>query len=208
MHAALNFVQALKAYCKAVPDSTYHELEAAFRNMGFNTHLIAKKKELFTTQTLVNIQGKIDCTYEVGFYFSDKPQRKSAKEGWPESKEDNMERLKDAGLPMDRGIPKCGRCGGEFCTFQSWRRRGYFIYADSYHLELGHTVRGCKDEAEEITRVIVKCANCDEGWALSEYSVLLLTRIQLVIVFVIVLRRERANSPAETAEVYISFMSP
>lgn len=105
--------QALKVYCKAVPDSTYNELEAAFRTMNFNIFLIAKKKELFNTQTLVNIQGKIDCAYEVGFYFSAKPQRKSAKEGWPESPEENLERLKDAGLPVDRGIPKCGRCGGK-----------------------------------------------------------------------------------------------
>lgn len=102
-----------------MPDSTYHELEAAFRNMKFNTYLIAKKKELFNTQTLVNIQGKLNCTYEVGFYFSDKPQRKSAKEGWPESAELNLERLKDAGLPMDRGIPKCGRCGGKSWTSPS-----------------------------------------------------------------------------------------
>ena len=101
-------------YCKAVPASTYDELENAFRTMGFDTHLIARKKEdLFTTQTLVNIQGKIDCAYEVGFYFSDRPQRPKAKEGWPKSTQENLERLKDAGLPMDRGIPKCGRCGGE-----------------------------------------------------------------------------------------------
>lgn len=120
------FFQAFKAYCKAVPDSNYHELEVAFRNLRFTTYLIAKKKELFSTQTLVNIQGKLNCTYEVGFYYSDKPLRKSAKEGWPESKADNLERLKDAGLPVDRGIPKCGRCGGESSTFQIWPSPRYY----------------------------------------------------------------------------------
>ena len=164
--------QALKVYCKAVPDSTYHELEAAFRSLGFSTYLIAKKKELFNTQTLVNIQGKLNCTYEVGFYFSDKPQRKSAREGWPESKEDNLERLKDAGLPTDRGIPKCGRCGGKSWAmltllFSMLLQMMVIDADDSRFKELGHTVRGCKDEAGEVTRVTVKCANCDEGQTLS-----------------------------------------
>lgn len=112
--------QALKVYCKAVPDTRYDELEAAFRSMGFETYLIAKKKELFNTQTLVDLQGKNDRAFEVGFYFSDKPQRKSAKEGWPESPQENLERLKNAGVPMDRGIPKCNRCGGKSRTFQLW----------------------------------------------------------------------------------------
>ena len=112
--------QTLKVYCKAVPDTRYDELEAAFRSMGFETYLIAKKKELFNTQTLVDLQGKNDRAYEVGFYFSDKPQRKSAKEGWPASPQENLERLKNAGVPMDRGIPKCYRCGGKSRIFQLW----------------------------------------------------------------------------------------
>lgn len=109
--------QALKVYCKAVRDTHYDELEVAFRSMGFQTFLIAKKKELFNTQTLVDLQGKIDRAYEVGFYFSAKPQRKSAKEGWPASPQENLERLKNAGVVMDRGIPKCNRCGGKSRTF-------------------------------------------------------------------------------------------
>lgn len=88
------------------------ELELAFRKNNFNTYLIAKKKEVFNTQTLVNLQGKLDCSYEVGFYFGEKPMRKTAREGWPADPADNLERLKDAGFAMDRGIPKCSRCDG------------------------------------------------------------------------------------------------
>lgn len=168
--------QALKIYCKAVDSTKYDELEAAFRTMGFATYLIARKKELFTTQTLVNIQGKIDCTYEVGFYFSDKPQRKSAKEGWPESAKENLERLKDAGIPMDRGIPKCSRCNGKSWIFQLSPRRlcqkVRNFDADLYFTELGHTVKGCKEEPEELIRVAVKCANCDEGYTLPTFVLL------------------------------------
>ena len=58
------------------------------------------------------MQGELDKKYQVGFYFSGKPRRANAIQGWPSSPEENMERLKDAGLPMDRGISKCGRCGG------------------------------------------------------------------------------------------------
>lgn len=68
---------------------------------------------MFVTQTLVNLQGKLDCKYEVGYYFSDKPRRAILAQGWPSSSAENLERLEDAGMVMDRGIPKCGRCSGE-----------------------------------------------------------------------------------------------
>lgn len=131
---------AIKVYSKAIPETTYDQLERAFRTNGFNTHLIAfEKDELPVTHTLINMQGELDKKYQVGFYFSAKPRRVNARQGWPSSAEENMERLKDAGLPMERGIPKCGRCN-----------------------ELGHTVRGCPEEpVENMDRVGVKCVNCD-----------------------------------------------
>lgn len=58
------------------------------------------------------MQGELDKKYQVGFYFSAKPRRVNARQGWPSSPEENIERLKDAGLPFERGVPKCGRCGG------------------------------------------------------------------------------------------------
>ena len=102
------------------------------------------------------MQGELDKKYQVGFYFSPKPRRTNARQGWPSSAEENIERLKDAGLPMERGIPKCGRCGGNadsmaHCSF----------HAD-LKTEIGHTVRGCPQEpVENIDRVGVKCVNCD-----------------------------------------------
>ena len=119
-------------YNKAVPDSTYVQLEEAFRRQGMNTYLIAfvsedpagvdgaaltnaqlqEKAELPITHTIINLQGELDKKYQVGFYFSPNPRRANAAQGWPSSPEENLERLKDAGLPMDRGISKCGRCGG------------------------------------------------------------------------------------------------
>lgn len=78
---------------------------------------------------------------------------------WPATPEENLERLDDAGIPLDRGVPKCTRCG-----------------------EMGHSVRACEQERVEVERVEVKvshrsmpgphccvflmakqCVNCDEA---------------------------------------------
>lgn len=105
--------QAFRVYTKAASDATYDELETAFRLSNFNTHLIATENELPKTHTYVNLQGELDKTYKVGFHLSPKPRRETAKQGWPETPEENIERLKNAGLPMERGIPKCMRCNGK-----------------------------------------------------------------------------------------------
>ena len=36
-----DFREALKEYTKAVPETTYDQLEHSFRHMSFNTHVIA-----------------------------------------------------------------------------------------------------------------------------------------------------------------------
>lgn len=56
---------------------------------------------------------KLDQKYQVGFFFSAKPRRRNAAQGWPATPEENLQRLKEAGLPFERGIPKCPRCNGE-----------------------------------------------------------------------------------------------
>ncbi len=105
--------QAFKIYSKAAADATYDELETAFRINHFNTYLIATENELPKTHTYVNLQGELNRTYKIGFHLSPKPKRETAKQGWPETPEENLERLKNAGMPMERGIPKCARCDGK-----------------------------------------------------------------------------------------------
>lgn len=135
-----DFREAFKVYTKAASDATYDELEMAFRAQNFQTYLIATENELPKTHTYVNLQGELDKTYKVGLHLSPKPKRETAKQGWPETPEENLVRLKDAGLPMERGIPKCMRCD-----------------------ELGHTARACPEEAvENPDKVQVKCVNCEE----------------------------------------------
>ena len=62
--------------------------------------------------TIVNLQGKTDCKYVIGYYFSIKPKRAKFAQGFPTSEEENFERLKDAGEAMENVIPVCRNCGG------------------------------------------------------------------------------------------------
>ena len=92
---------------KAVPNLTYAGLEQELRARNLAIYLIAMEKEIESTQTLVNLQGDIDCKYAIFYFLSDKPQRANMKKRWPKSVEENMSRLENAGLPMESGILKC-----------------------------------------------------------------------------------------------------
>ncbi|KAK2741191.1 hypothetical protein FQN55_008454 [Onygenales sp. PD_40] len=133
-----DFRDGIKMYSKAVPMATFADIEKKLREENFKVYLIGLEKEITDCHTLINLQGKLNCKYVIGYYFSDKPQRANLKERWPESPEENLKRLEDAGIPLDRGIPKCSNCG-----------------------EMGHTARGCKEERSVIEKVEVKCVNCD-----------------------------------------------
>jgi len=74
---------------------------------------LAQEKPIGDIMCLINLQGKLNCKYVVGFYYSPKPQRAALRERWPASTEENLARLEDAGLPYDRQIPKCINCGGK-----------------------------------------------------------------------------------------------
>ncbi|KAL2005611.1 hypothetical protein VTN00DRAFT_10104 [Thermoascus crustaceus] len=132
-----DFREGLKVYSKAAPQATFVDIEKKMREENFKIYLIALEKDVGDCISLINLQGKLNCKYVVGFYFSPKPQRASLKDRWPPSPEENLERLEDAGFPHDRQIPKCSNCG-----------------------EMGHTARGCKQERAVIERVEVKCVNC------------------------------------------------
>ncbi|KAL9619518.1 MAG: hypothetical protein Q9160_005881 [Pyrenula sp. 1 TL-2023] len=135
-----DFKDALAILSKAQPALAYDALEKQFRKKGFKIFLIGIEKEVPDTMTIVNLQGKLDCKYQILYALSNKPQRPAHKDRWPPSPEDNLERLADSGVPMDRFVPKCRRCD-----------------------ELGHIVSKCPQEAvESMDRVQVQCFNCNE----------------------------------------------
>ncbi|PGH15290.1 hypothetical protein AJ79_02455 [Helicocarpus griseus UAMH5409] len=133
-----DFREGIKIYSKAVPLATFDEIEKKMRAENFKVHLIALEKEITECHSLVNLQGKLNCKYVVGYYFSEKPHRPSLQERWPASPEENLERLANAGIPLDRQIPKCSNCG-----------------------QMGHGSRGCPEERSVIEKVEVKCVNCN-----------------------------------------------
>ena len=145
-----NESQGVQVLSKAQPTMTYLDLEKELRAKGMKVYLIGlvsdpkvlKTHEILTveqtkesgdTYSIINLQGKHDCTYAVSYQLSEKPTRASLKDRWPATPEENLERLADAGTPLDRGVPKCARCG-----------------------TMGHTVRACEQEADTVERVEVK----------------------------------------------------
>jgi len=131
---------AMESFIKALPDTTYVQLEQSFRKNGLGIYLIAIEKELAMTYTNMDLQGNLDRKYSVTWRWSDKALRPKEKDAWPTTPEENFERLADAGEPVDRGVPKCSNCD-----------------------QLGHTKARCPEEKmENADRAIVKCYNCEE----------------------------------------------
>lgn len=98
--------EAAQMYFKACPEATYVDIEKGFRSLDIGVFLIAIEKELALTYTNCDLQGNLDKTYTVNWRFSEKPGRPKEAEVWPESIEENLKRLEDAGVPVDRGVPK------------------------------------------------------------------------------------------------------
>lgn len=101
---------AIDKYIKGNPDLTYVSLEEGFRNYNLNVYIIATEREMSVTYTNMDLQGNLGKKYSISYRKSPKPQRPKEAEGWPESPEENLERLKNAGEPVDCGVPKCGNC--------------------------------------------------------------------------------------------------
>jgi len=98
--------EAAQRYFKACPEATYIDMEKAFRNQDIKVYLIAIEKELAVTYTNMDLQGNLDKKFSINWRFSDKPARPKENELWPSTPEENLERLADAGVPVDRGVPK------------------------------------------------------------------------------------------------------
>ncbi|KAJ5781731.1 transcriptional regulator family: Zinc finger CCHC-type [Penicillium psychrosexuale] len=134
-----DFREALKIYSKAVPNATWADIEKKMREDNFNIYIIAMETEVDDVMSLIDLQGVLDREYVIGFFFNPKASRGHLRDRWPADAEENLERMKSAGIPYERKVPKCLNCG-----------------------ELGHISRSCKEErAEGNDRVEIKCSNCE-----------------------------------------------
>ena len=131
--------EGVQQYVKAVPHTTYIDLDKAFQRQKLDLYLVATKKELLPTMTNMDFQGNLDKTYTVSYRFDFKPARPREVDSWPKSLEENQERLKDAGEVVNRGLDRCNNCS-----------------------ELGHIAKHCPQEKQEKERVVIRCFNCGE----------------------------------------------
>ncbi|KMU75952.1 hypothetical protein CISG_05437 [Coccidioides immitis RMSCC 3703] len=157
-----DFREALKIYSKAVPLATFDEIEKRFRADNFKIYLIGLEREIGDTLISVNLQGKLNCKYVVGFYFSEKPHRANLKSRWPRSPEENIKRLADAGFPMDRQVPKCDNCGErnpDHHAKQCPEPRSAEGVECKKCQQAGHMSRDCPEEKDWSK---VQCTNCKE----------------------------------------------
>lgn len=107
------FRTALKAYARALEDEfNIQAVETALRDDNFPIFLIAKKQEIAINMTIVDLIGNPEREFVLTIQTSAKPRRAKMAEGWPESPEQNFERLASCGLIHDRGVPVCSNCGG------------------------------------------------------------------------------------------------
>lgn len=127
-HSSNTSLQALHAYAKALAHDEnaapvlIEDIEKALREENANFFLVAVEREVSDVMTIVNFQGKIDCKYQLQPHFSLEPRRVAFAQFWPKTAEENMERLKESGFIMDRGVPKCDNCGGKsLCPLSALR---------------------------------------------------------------------------------------
>ena len=119
-----------------------------------------REGEILDTHTLIDLSGKKDCKYKVGFFFKKTARTGKLAEAWPSSEEENLVRLQDTGTPYERGIPKCLRCKGE-SEFLACYMSEHLLTASSLP-EMGHTSKACTQEEAEIEKPKIKCVICEE----------------------------------------------
>ncbi|KAL7801179.1 hypothetical protein V8C43DRAFT_273502 [Trichoderma afarasin] len=133
--------EAIEEYVKALAgEVTYRQIQERLVEENVKIFLISTQRELIDTFTNMDLQGNIDKKYSVSVRFSDKPERPREINVWPDGIDEILSRLDDAGMVVDRGVPKCYNCG-----------------------ELGHTSKGCSQEKVEHNseKPKISCYNCN-----------------------------------------------
>jgi len=106
-----DFKDAVKILSKAVPEITYPQLERELRKRHLHIYLIGLKKEASPAYTNTNLQGEVGKPYQLGIFTkSSKCPRPILMPIWPKDDAENLERLQDTGVPLDRGVMVCSNC--------------------------------------------------------------------------------------------------
>lgn len=130
---------------------------------GNKVFLIAVPNESLTaTWTLMDLQGNLDKQFQVRFCTSKNAARPKEKEIWPETPEENLERLADCGVPVDRRVPKCSNCNGKNSgtneypiTFANTRQQSWDTSSLVVQKKLGRLPTNLKSSATSVRRLAI-----------------------------------------------------
>lgn len=135
-----DFREAIEVLAKALDGKlSYIDLEKECRKRKYSIHLIALKKDVPVAFTNVDVEGNVGKTYTLAYFTSPSCPRPILMPLWPKDVADNLQRLEDVGVPMERGVPICGNCNNA-----------------------GHVRKDCPEEKHEFEGVKVVCALCDQ----------------------------------------------
>lgn len=137
-----DFKDGILMLSKAAPDLTYADIERECRRRKFAVYLIGLEKEVSPVFTNVDLQGKLDKKYTISYFLSSKCPRPVLMEKWP--KDDNMDRLVNAGAPIESGATICRGCG-----------------------EVGHNRKACPSPTERVVEER-NCPLCSGAHALRD----------------------------------------
>lgn len=129
--------EAVLCYVKATPGCNFADLCGPLQSLG--AYLIAVEGDAGELYTFMDAAGNLGKTYQVTFRFQFNPQRASDAEAFPKTPEENLERLKDAGIAVDCLLQKCTNCN-----------------------ELGHTRKKCEQDKGDSGQAKVSCVNCEQ----------------------------------------------
>lgn len=130
--------EGIQEYIKACDGNvTYKDLQEMFIHENINLWLVATERSLIDIFTNMDLQGNTGKKFTVSYRFSEKPERPREVDMWPQGREELLNRLDDAGEPVDCGKPKCANCN-----------------------ELGHIAKHCTQEKIEMTSKVTTCYNC------------------------------------------------
>lgn len=132
--------EAIQEYVKALDGViTYRELQEAMIDQGINLFLIATERSLVSVFTNMDLQGNMGKKYSISYRFSEKPDRPREADSFPQSREELLARLDEAGEIVNSGRSLCRNCG-----------------------ELGHISKHCTQEVEKPEQPKITCHNCGE----------------------------------------------
>lgn len=129
---------AIQEYVKALDGTpTYKEIQMGLIDAGINLWFISLERVFPGAFTNMDLQGNVGKKYTVSYRFSEKPARPREREGWPQTRDEILARLDDAGERVDSLKQRCFNCE-----------------------EFGHSTKTCPEPKRERVEEAVVCNNC------------------------------------------------